>query len=64
MRWLAAALVLFIAACGGGKATNNGSGASNISLSQSRLTQAETRAAGFTKSGDYHNAARVVGEYR
>jgi tetratricopeptide (TPR) repeat protein len=66
MRWLAAGLVLLTllitAACGGGKATNNGSGATSTSLSQSRLTQAETRAAGFTKSGDYQNAARQYAE--
>jgi tetratricopeptide (TPR) repeat protein len=62
MRWLAAALVLLVAACGGGKATNNNGGSNNTSLSQSRLTQAETRAAGFTKSGDYQNAARQYAE--
>ena len=66
MRGLAAALlaltVALTASCGGGKATNNGSGGSNTSLSQSRLTQAETRAAGFTKSGDYQNAARQYAE--
>ena len=64
MRWLVAALLALTAgltaSCGGGKATNNGS--SNTSLSQSRLTQAETRAAGFTKSGDYQSAARQYAE--
>ena len=60
MRWLAAGLVVLIAGCGGGKATV--SNTTNTSLSQSRLTQAETRAAGFTKSGDYQNAARQYAE--
>ena len=59
MRWLAAGLVVLIASCGGGKATVS---SSNTSLAQSRLTQAETRAAGFTKSGDYQNAARQYAE--
>ena len=60
MRWLAAGLVVLVAGCGGGKATvNNGN---NTSLAQSRLTQAETRAAGFSKSGDYQNAARQYAE--
>ncbi|MBV9192306.1 MAG: tetratricopeptide repeat protein [Betaproteobacteria bacterium] len=61
MRWLAAGLVVVLAGCGGGKATTN-SGGGNTSLAQSRLTQAETRAAGFTKSGDYQNAARQYAE--
>lgn len=59
MRWLAAAVVVLVAGCGGGKATVN---ASNTSLAQSRLAQAETRAAGFSKSGDYQNAARQYAE--
>src|SRR5262249_19112734 len=59
MRWLAVALLLVVAGCGGGKATVNNS---NTSLAQSRLTQAETRAAGFSKSGDYENAARQYAE--
>ncbi|HYL87476.1 MAG TPA: tetratricopeptide repeat protein [Burkholderiales bacterium] len=59
MRWLAAAIVVLVAGCGGGKATVN---ASNTSLAQSRLAQAETRAAGFSKSGDYKNAARQYAE--
>lgn len=59
MRWLAAAIVVLVAGCGGGKATVN---ASNTSLAQSRLAQAETRAAGFSKSGDYQNAARQYAE--
>jgi len=62
MRWLAAGLVLLVAACGGGKATNNNGASNNTSLTQSRLTQAETRAAGFAKSGDYQNAARQYAE--
>ncbi|HET7779545.1 MAG TPA: hypothetical protein VFL07_13395, partial [Rudaea sp.] len=49
-----------MAGCGGGKATvSNGN---STSLAQSRLTQAETRAAGFSKSGDYQNAARQYAE--
>ena len=60
MRWLAVGLVVLMAGCGGGKATvSNGN---NTSLAQSRLTQAETRAAGFSKSGDYQNAARQYAE--
>ena len=59
MRWLAAAIVMLVAGCGGGKATVD---ASNISLAQSRLAQAEKRAAGFSKSGDYQNAARQYAE--
>jgi hypothetical protein len=60
MRWLAAGLLVVLAGCGGGKATV--SSGSNTSLAQSRLTQAETRAAGFSKSGDYQNAARQYAE--
>ena len=59
MRWLVVALIFSASGCGGGKATVSGN---NTSLSQSRLTQAETRAAGFSKSGDYQNAARQYGE--
>lgn len=60
MRWLAVGLVALMAGCGGGKATvSNGN---STSLAQSRLTQAETRAAGFSKSGDYQNAARQYAE--
>lgn len=63
MRWLAAGLVIvtagFTAGCGGGKATVSGN---NTSLAQSRLSQAEARAAGFSKSGDYPNAARQYAE--
>lgn len=59
MRWLVAGLVVVVAGCGGGKATVS---STNTSLAQSRLTQAETRAAGFTKSGDYQNAARQYAE--
>ena len=59
MRWLAAGLILLMAGCGGGKATADGA---SKSLAQSRLTQAETRAAGFSKSGDYPNAARQYAE--
>ena len=65
MRWLAAGLgvcaLLLAAGCGGGKATASGSSA-NTSLAQSRLTQAEKRAAGYSKSGDYQNAARQYAE--
>jgi tetratricopeptide (TPR) repeat protein len=64
MRWLGLgilALSAFLTAgCGGGKATVNNS--NNTSLAQSRLSQAETRAAGFAKSGDYQNAARQYAE--
>src|SRR3954468_255040 len=60
MRWLVASVMFLAAAgCGGGKATVS---SNNTSLAQSRLTQAETRAAGFAKSGDYQNAARQYGE--
>src|SRR3954463_3939899 len=59
MRWFAACLILLAAGCGGGKATVAANG---TSLAQSRLSQAETRAAGFAKSGDYQNAARQYGE--
>ena len=59
MRWLAAGLVVVLAGCGGGKAT---APSNNTSLAQSRLSQAETRAAGFSKSGDYQNAARQYAE--
>src|SRR5437870_240324 len=60
MRWFAACLIFLAAGCGGGKATVAAN--STSSLAQSRLTQAETRAAGFAKSGDYQNAARQYGE--
>ena len=58
MRWLAAALIVVAAGCGGGRAPLN----SNNSLAQSRLAQAETRAAAFVKTGDYGNAARQYAE--
>ncbi len=63
MRWLVASVMvlamLLNAGCGGGKATV---ATNSTSLAQSRLTQAETRAAGFAKSGDYQNAARQYAE--
>ena len=59
MRWLVVALIFLASGCGAGKATVSGN---NTSLAQSRLSQAETRAAGFAKSGDYPNAARQYGE--
>lgn len=58
MRWLAAGLILITAACGGGKAPP----VNNVSLAQSRLAQAETRAAALVKSGDYASAARQYAE--
>lgn len=62
MRRLAAGVVMLAAVlsagCGGGKAPL----ANNTSLAQSRLAQAETRAGGFSKSGDYQNAARQYAE--
>ncbi len=59
MRWLVATLVVLVAGCGGGKATV---ASDNASLAQSRLAQAEKRAAAFSKSGDYPNAARQYAE--
>jgi tetratricopeptide (TPR) repeat protein len=59
MRWLVVALIFLTTACGGGKATVSGN---STSLAQSRLAQAEARAAGFAKSGDYQNAARQYAE--
>jgi len=59
MRWLVVALIFLASGCGAGKATVSGN---STSLAQSRLSQAETRAAGFAKSGDYQNAARQYGE--
>jgi tetratricopeptide (TPR) repeat protein len=60
MRWLGAALVVLVAGCMGSKATI--SNTNTTSLAQSRLSQAESRAAGFVKSGDYQNAARQYAE--
>jgi len=54
-RWLAACLVLLLAACAA-PALKRGSPA------QSRLTDAESRAAALVKSGDYAGAARFYGE--
>ena len=54
-RWLAAGLVLLLAACAA-PALKRGSPA------QSRLTDAESRAAALVKSGDYAGAARFYGE--
>jgi tetratricopeptide (TPR) repeat protein len=56
MRWLAASLIVLAAGCGG-KAP-----LTNTSLAQSRLAEAETRAAALVKSGDFSGAARHYGE--
>lgn len=54
---VAAGLIVLAAGCGGGKAP-----LTNSSLAQSRLAQAETRAAAFVKAGDYPRAARQYAE--
>jgi tetratricopeptide (TPR) repeat protein len=54
-RWLAACLVLLVAACGA-PVLKRGSPA------QARLSDAEARAAAQVKSGDYAGAARFYGE--
>jgi len=57
MRWLLAGLIVFAAGCGGVPALK-----SSNSVAQSRLTDAEGRAAALAKSGDYGGAARHYGE--
>src|SRR5207253_4456737 len=54
-RWLAACLVVLIAACAA-PALERGSPA------QTRLSEAEARAAALARSGDYAGAARFYGE--
>jgi tetratricopeptide (TPR) repeat protein len=56
MRWLAASLIVLAAGCAG-KAP-----LTSTSLAQSRLAEAETRAAALVKSGDFSGAARHYGE--
>jgi len=53
---LAAGLIVLAAGCGGKAPLNN------TSLAQSRLAEAETRAAALVKSGDFSGAARHYGE--
>jgi len=57
MRWLVAGLIMLAAGCGGAPALKNSN-----SVAQSRLTDAEGRAAALARTGDYAGAARHYGE--
>ena len=56
MRWLVAGLLVLAAGCASAPASNHNS------LAQSRLSEAETRAAALAKSGDFPGAARHYAE--
>ena len=57
MRWLVVGLIMLAAGCGGAPALKNSN-----SVAQSRLTDAEGRAAALARTGDYAVAARHYGE--